>query len=184
MEQEGRQVLIMANRNIENIVVTTSLSQQLPLQTLAVSIQNAEYHDEDPLLIFRFDDPKRAVFLTEQGLISCTGVTNLEQGKQVIYQVINILKDHAIPIQHMPDVRLQSFVISINPDRIFDLDEIRMKLPADQIIYQPENNPWIEYLFDEYLTFLISIEGTIVCTGTESIDHAHQAIDTLLQVLE
>jgi len=84
----------------------------------------------------------------------------------------------------MPDVRLQSFVISINPDRIFDLDEIRMKLPADQIIYQPENNPWIEYLFDEYLTFLISIEGTIVCTGTESIDHAHQAIDTLLQVLE
>jgi len=184
MEQEGRQVLDMADRIVENIVVTAMLHQKLPLQTLAVSISNAEFHDEEPVLIFRFDDPKRAVVLTEKGRITCTGVTEIQQGKDTIYQVINTLKDHSIPIQEMPDVVIQNFVISVSQDEIINLDEMKLKLPADQIIYQPGKNPWLEYLYDEHVTFLIGNEGRIICTGTGSIDHAHQAIDNLLQVIE
>lgn len=173
----------MADHIIENIVVTASVPQRLPLQTLAVSIKNVEFCDEEPVLIFRFDDPKRAVVLTEEGLITCTGVTHIQQGKDTIYQVINILKDQSIPIQKMPEISVQSYVISVSYERIIDLDEMKNKLPVDQIIYQPEKNPWLEYLFDEHITFLIGNEGRFVCVGTGSIDHAHQAIDTFLQVI-
>jgi transcription initiation factor TFIID TATA-box-binding protein len=183
MEQEGRQVSNMADRIVENIIVTALMPHKLPLQTLAVSINNAEFHDEEPVLIFRFDDPKRAVLLTEQGLITCTGVKDIQEGKDTIYQVVNILRNHSIPVQEMPEVSVQSYVISITYEKMIDLDEIKMKLPTDQIIYQPEKNPWLEYLYDEHVTFLIGNEGRIVCTGTGSIDHAHQAIDTLLQVI-
>jgi TATA-box binding protein (TBP) (component of TFIID and TFIIIB) len=183
MEQEGRQVSDMEDRIVENIVVAASVPQNLPLQTLSVSIPNAEFHDEEPVLIFRFDDPKRAVLLTERGLITCTGVTQVQDGKEAIHQVLTTLKDHAIPIQEMPEVSVQSYVISIVTEHRLDLDEVKMKLPADQIIYQPEKKPWLEYLYDEHVTFLIGNEGRIICTGTGPIDHGHQAIDTLVQVI-
>ena len=183
MEQEGRQVVNMADRIIENIVVTASVPQRFPLQTLAVSIPNAEFHDEGPVLIFRFEEPKRAVLLTEQGFITCTGVTEIQDGKDTIHQVLTTLKNHAIPISEMPEVSVQSYVIAINTEKMMDLNEIKMKLPADQIIYQPEKNPWLEYLYDEHVSFLIGKEGRIICTGTGPIDHGHQAIDTLVQVI-
>jgi transcription initiation factor TFIID TATA-box-binding protein len=183
MEQEGRQVSSMADRIVENIVVTASLPQKLPLQTLAVSINNTEFHDEEPVLIFRFNDPKRAVLLTEQGLITCTGVKEVQEGKDTILQVITMLKDHSIPVQEIPEVSVQSYVISITYERMLDLNEMKMKLPTDQIIYQPEKNPWLEYLYDEHVTFLIGNEGRIICIGTGSIDHAHQAINTLLKIM-
>jgi len=174
----------MAERLIENIVVTSNINQQLPLQTLSISIPDTEYDSEDPVLIFRFDQPKRAVLVTEQGTISCTGVISIEQGKETIYQVIETLKQHAVPIQEIPEVYIQNFVISINLRKTLDLDTISKKLQPDQIIYMPDKNPWIEYLYDEYITFLICASGKIICTGIHSIDHAHQSIDDFLKLLE
>jgi len=174
----------MADHIIENIIVTAEIKQQLPLQTLSVSIPNTEFQEQDPVLIFRFDHPRRVVFLTEKGTISCTGVISIDQGRKTIYQVIEILTNHAIPIQHIPDVQMQSFVISMNWKRPIDLDQIQKKLPSDQIIYNPQRNPWIEYLYDQHITFLICSSGIIVCTGSCSFDHVDHAIDMLSSLLE
>lgn len=174
----------MADHLIENIVATANINQQLPLQTLSISIPNTEYDAEDAVLIFRFEQPKRAVLITEQGTISCTGITSIEQGKETIYQVIETLKQHAVPIQDLPDVHIQNFVISVHLGKNLDLDHISKQLQPDQIIYKPDRNPWIEYLYDEHITFLICASGKIVCTGIHSIDHAHQSIDAVLQLLE
>ena len=89
-----------------------------------------------------------------------------------------------LPIQDLPDVYIQNFVISVNLGKNLDLDTISKQLQPDQIIYKPDKNPWIEYLYDEYITFLICASGKLVCTGIHSIDHAHQSIDVLLRLLE
>ena len=73
-----------------------------------------------------------------------------------------------------------SFFIEILPF----LTKISKKLQPDQIIYMPDKNPWIEYLYDEYVTFLICASGKIICTGIHSIDHAHQSIDDFLKLVE
>jgi len=174
----------MAEHLIENIVVTSNINQQLPLQTLSISIPDTEYDSENPVLIFRFDQPKRAVLITEQGTISCTGVTSIKQGKETIHQVIETLKQHTVPIQEIPEVYIQNFVISIKLRKNLDLDTISKKLQPDQLIYMPDKNPWIEYLYDEYITFIICASGKIVCTGIHSIDHAYQSIDEFLKLIE
>jgi transcription initiation factor TFIID TATA-box-binding protein len=174
----------MADRIVENVITTTQLSQQLPLQTLADSIQNTEYQYEDAVLIFRFDNPKRAVFLTEQGKLSCTGVKSIKQGEKTINQVIEILKKQGISVEDKPEIQLQSFVISINIEIALDIDTLNIKLPSDKIVYQPQQNPWVEFLFDKDVTFLIGLEGIIVCIGKGSIDHANKSIDTLIELLK
>jgi len=169
----------MVDSIIENIVVTAQLNQQLPLQTLSVAISNTEYDEQDPVLIFRFDHPKRAVIVTEQGIISCTGVTSLHQGEETIYSAIDTLKQQAIPILEYPPVTMQSFILTVPLETTLDLDHISRHLPPDQVIYKPNKNPWIEYLYDDQVTMLICASGLIICTGTSPLDHAYHAIDML-----
>ena len=169
----------MVDSIIENIVVTAQLHQQLPLQTLSVSIPSTEYDEQDPVLILRFDSPKRAVIITEQGIISCTGVTSIDQGTETIYSVIKTLQQHGIPIQDYPEVTIQNFVMTITLGKTLDLDLIARQLQPDQIIYKPNKNPWMEYLYDDKITLLLCASGTVVCTGTSTLDHAYQAIDML-----
>ena len=169
----------MVDSIIENIVVTAHLHQQLPLQTLSVSIPDTEYDEQDPVLIFRFDYPKRAVIITEQGIISCTGVTSIDQGTETIYSVIETLQQQGMPIQDYPEVAIQNFVMTITLGKTLDLDHISQQLQPDQVIYKPNKNPWIEYLYDDQVTLLLCTSGTIVCTGTSTLDHAYHVIDKL-----
>ena len=173
----------MADLIVENIVVAADLKQSLPLQTLAISISDADYNEEDPLLIFRFNEPKRAVLVTSQGSISCTGIKTEEEGKEYITKIVDILKDHGVFIDKLPDINMQSFVVSTQLNKTFDLNNLSKHLQANPIIYNPDQKPWIEYAYDDQTTILISTSGKLVCTSTSTIDHASEAIDSLSKTL-
>ena len=123
------------------------------------------FTEEDPVLIFRFEQPKRAVLITEQGIITSTGTTSLDEAKELIYNVIETLKKHAIPIQPLPEILIQNYVLSMQMDNKINLDLLLPKLQQNLTIFKPDRNPWIEYLYDENTTVLIHSSGKIICTG-------------------
>jgi len=174
----------MSDLIVENLVISTQINQELPLQSMAVSIANTSYDEEEPVLIFRFDTPKRAVLIGKQGHMVCTGCTSFEEGTETIHKVIGIIKDHGIAIHDIPDCSIQSFVVSIDMAKNLDLSKISQQLESDRMRYLPDQHPWIEYAYDDQITILICHSGKIICTGTASLDRAKESIDVISDKLE
>lgn len=179
----GKAGIKMADHIIENIVVVSDIQQQLPLQTLAIAISEADYNEEDPLLIFRFEQPKRAVLVSAQGSIYCTGVKTIEEGTEYITKIINRLKTHGVHVEAIPEIRLQSYVVSTQIAPSFDLNVLAKQLQSKPIVYNPEQKPWIEYVHDDQNTIMIYASGKLVCTGTATLDQASEALENLSNTL-
>src|SRR3989338_5041392 len=80
---------------IQNIVATTSLGKEVPLTKLARTIPNTEYNPEQfPGLVLRIKKPKSAVLVFSSGNLVCTGTKSIAQVKEVIDQVIKILRKY------------------------------------------------------------------------------------------
>ena len=64
----------MAKIKIENVVASTSLGQELDLQTFALALDGAEYEPETFAgLVYRIDEPKVVLLLFGPGKMVCTG---------------------------------------------------------------------------------------------------------------
>jgi len=75
----------MADINIENIVVSTQVADELNIQQLADGIPDAKYNPgEFPGLILHFDVPKTAALLFSSGKVICTGAKKIEDVSSAI----------------------------------------------------------------------------------------------------
>ena len=64
----------MAKMNIENVVASTYLGQELDLNKIEDALDGAEYNPQQfPGLVYRLDDPKVVVLLFGSGKMVCTG---------------------------------------------------------------------------------------------------------------
>ena len=64
----------MAKMNIENVVASTYLGQELDLNKIEDALEGAEYNPQQfPGLVYRLDDPKVVVLLFGSGKMVCTG---------------------------------------------------------------------------------------------------------------
>ncbi len=64
----------MAKMNIENVVASTYLGQELDLNKIEEALDGAEYNPQQfPGLVYRLDDPKVVVLLFGSGKMVCTG---------------------------------------------------------------------------------------------------------------
>ena len=64
----------MAKMNIENVVASTSLGQELDLNAIEDALDGAEYNPQQfPGLVYRLDSPKVVVLLFGSGKMVCTG---------------------------------------------------------------------------------------------------------------
>ena len=174
----------MSDLIIENLVITANINQELPLQSMAINIPNTSYDEQEPVLIFRFDEPKRAVLITKKGFMTCTGCTSFQEGEETIHDVINIINEHGITIDEMPDCEIQSFVLSKDMNMTLDLNHISQQLASDKIRYVPDQHPWIEYMYDDNISILIYASGKIICTGTAKLDDGKESIDAVSDILE
>ena len=60
----------MAKMNIENVVASTSLGQELDLNKIEESLDGAEYNPQQfPGLVYRLKEPKTATLLFRSGKV-------------------------------------------------------------------------------------------------------------------
>jgi len=172
----------MSEKNIEvvNIVVSTSLEHDIPLEKMAATLSNTEYNPEQfPGLVIRIRDPKTSALIFSSGKVVCTGARSMEKVEESIEKIIKALKKIGIEITIKPKISVQNIVASGSIGMDLNLNVLAMKL--DNTEYEPEQFPGLVYKLDEAkATFLLFSNGKIVCTGTKSEKEVHEALDKLI----
>ena len=171
------------NITVVNIVVSSSLEHDIPLEKMAATLPNTEYNPEQfPGLVIRIKEPKTSALIFSSGNIVCTGAKSLDKVEESINKIIESLEKIGIKIKIKPKISVQNIVASGSIGLDLNLNTLAMKL--DNTEYEPEQFPGLVYkLMEAKATFLLFSNGKIVCTGTKSEEMVHKAIDMLLEKL-
>ena len=169
---------------IVNIVVSTSLDHDIPLEKMAATLSNTEYNPEQfPGLVIRIREPKTSALIFSSGNVVCTGAKSLEEVEQSLERIKETLKKINVTITVKPKINIQNMVASGNINMDLNLNTLAMKL--DNTEYEPEQFPGLVYKLDKAkATFLLFSNGKIVCTGTKSEADVYKAVKMLIEVLE
>lgn len=183
----------MEKRNIEvvNIVVSSSLEHDIPLEKMATTLSNTEYNPEQfPGLVIRIKEPKTSALIFSSGKIVCTGARSMEKVDECIKKIIKSLEKINVKITVHPKITVQNIVASGSIGMDLNLNSLAMKLENTE--YEPEQFPGLVYKVNVKdkegktfkATFLLFTNGKIVCTGTKSEENVHVAVDKLISNLK
>jgi len=169
---------------VVNIVVSTSLEHDIPLEKMAATLSNTEYNPEQfPGLVIRIKEPKTSALIFSSGKVVCTGARSMDKVEESIKKIIQSLKKIGISITIKPVINIQNIVASGSVGMDLNLNILAMKLPNTE--YEPEQFPGLVYKLDEAkATFLLFSNGKIVCTGTKSEKEVKVALDMLIENLK
>jgi len=169
---------------VVNIVVSSSLEHDIPLEKMAATLSNTEYNPEQfPGLVIRIKEPKTSALIFSSGKIVCTGARTMENVRFAITKIIKSLEKINVKITIEPEIKIQNIVASGSVGMDLNLNTLAMKL--DNTEYEPEQFPGLVYKLPEAkATFLLFSNGKIVCTGTKSEEEVHLAVDKLVENLK
>ncbi len=169
---------------VVNIVVSSSLEHDIPLEKMAATLSNTEYNPEQfPGLVIRIKEPKTSALIFSSGKIVCTGARSMDKVKEAIQKIIKSLEKINVKITIDPEIKIQNIVASGSVGMDLNLNTLAMKL--DNTEYEPEQFPGLVYkLPDAKATFLLFSNGKIVCTGTKSEQEVNAAVDKLIENLK
>lgn len=169
---------------VVNIVVSTSLEHEIPLEKMAAVLSNTEYNPEQfPGLVIRIKDPKTSALIFSSGKVVCTGARSMDKVEESIQKIIESLEKINIKIKIKPVVKIQNMVASGSIGVDLNLNVLAMKLENTE--YEPEQFPGLVYkLMEAKATFLLFSNGKVVCTGTKSEEAVHAALDKLVENLK
>src|SRR3989338_55003 len=98
---------------IVNIVISSSLEKDIPLEKMAATLSNTEYNPEQfPGLVIRIKEPKTTALIFSSGKIVCTGARTLEEVDRSIQSIIKSLKKLDINVTIKPEITVQNIVAS------------------------------------------------------------------------
>lgn len=169
---------------IVNIVVSTSLDHDIPLEKMAATLSNTEYNPEQfPGLVIRIKEPKTSALIFSSGNVVCTGAKSLDEVRKSLDKIKETLTKININITITPEIHIQNMVASGSIGMDLNLNTLAMKL--DNTEYEPEQFPGLVFKLNEAkATFLLFSNGKIVCTGTKSEEEVYKAVHMLIDVLK
>jgi len=179
-KQDKKQEPAKKDIQVVNIVVSTSLEHDVPLEKMAATLSNTEYNPEQfPGLVLRIKEPKTSALIFSSGKVVCTGARSMDKVHESIQKIIKSLEKIGIHIKIKPVINIQNIVASGAVGMDLNLNNLAMKL--DNIEYEPEQFPGLVYKLDAAkATFLLFSNGKVVCTGTKSEEEVHKALDMLI----
>ena len=169
---------------VVNIVISSALEKDIPLEKMAATLSNTEYNPEQfPGLVLSIKEPKTSALIFSSGKIVLTGARTMEDVQKGIEAIIKQLKKLNINVTIKPEITVQNIVASGNVGMDLNLNVLGIKLPNTE--YEPEQFPGLVHkLKGTNATFLLFSNGKIVCTGTKSEQQARDALDKLIETLK
>ena len=170
--------------HVVNMVVSTSLEHDIPLEKMAATLSNTEYNPEQfPGLVIRIREPKTSALIFSSGKVVCTGARSMEKVEESITKIIKSLEKIDVKIKIKPKIHIQNIVASGAVGMDLNLNVLAMKLENTE--YEPEQFPGLVYKLPQAkATFLLFSNGKVVCTGTKSEAEVHKALDKLIENLK
>ena len=172
---------------IVNIVISTALEHDIPLEKMAATLSNTEYNPEQfPGLVIRIKEPKTSALIFSSGKVVCTGARTMDKVRLAVKKIIKSLEKIGIKIKIKPDIKIQNIVASGSVGFSLNLNILAMKLANTE--YEPEQFPGLVYQLkvdskkegEFKATFLLFSNGKIVCTGTKKESQVLEALEILI----
>ena len=176
----GRKTFI----NIENVVATGNLHQNIDLNSIVRVFPGVEYRPEQfPGLVYRLKKPKTTTLIFGSGKMVCTGAKSERQAHKAVMKVVDELNRNGIVILGKPEVQIQNIVASAGLGGHIDLEKATYSLR--HTMYEPEQFPGLIYrMEDPKVVILIFGSGKLVCTGGKKEAEVHRSIAKLQETLE
>ena len=170
--------------NIENVVATATLNQNIDLNSIVRIFPGVEYRPEQfPGLVYRLRKPKTTTLIFSSGKMVCTGAKSERQARKAVTKVVDELKRNGIVILRKPEIQIQNLVASAGLGGHIDLEKSTYSLK--RTMYEPEQFPGLIYRMDDpKVVILIFSTGKLVCTGAKKEAEVHRAVAKLQETLE
>lgn len=164
---------------IENVVASSDIGQELALDQLATDLTGAEYNPDDfPGVIYRLTTPKSAALIFDSGKLVCTGAKSVEAVHESIETVFDHLRELGIDADPDPNITVQNIVASASLKQSLNLNAIAIGVGLEHIEYEPEQFPGLVYRLDDpNVVVLLFGSGKLVITGGNETGEAHQALE-------
>ena len=176
----------MTKKSIQvvNIVVSTSLNHDIPLEKMAATLSNTEYNPEQfPGLVIRIKDPKTSALIFSSGKVVCTGARSMDKVHESIKKIIKSLEKINVKITIKPEINIQNIVASASLGGTIDLEAATISL--SKTMYEPEQFPGLIYRMREpKVVILLFASGKLVCTGAKKEGDVYLAVVKLHKDLE
>jgi transcription initiation factor TFIID TATA-box-binding protein len=170
--------------NIENVVATATLNQNIDLNSIVRIFPGVEYRPEQfPGLVYRLRKPKTTTLIFSSGKMVCTGAKSESEARKAVTKVVDELKRNGIVILRKPETQIQNIVASAGLGGHIDLEKSTYSLK--RTMYEPEQFPGLIYRMDDpKVVILIFSTGKLVCTGAKKEAGVHRAVAKLQETLE
>jgi transcription initiation factor TFIID TATA-box-binding protein len=169
--------------NIENVVASANLHQNIDLQSIARAFPTVEYKpDQFPGLVYRLKKPSTAVLVFSTGKLIVAGAKSESRAKRAVLKLVAELKTGGIVILGKPEVTIRNVVASADLGYRVDLEDAATNLEGT--IYEPDQFPGLIYRQkDPKAVVLIFASGKLVCTGASHEADVERAVNKLHETL-
>jgi transcription initiation factor TFIID TATA-box-binding protein len=170
---------------IENVVASTAIGQELDLQSVAMDLEEADFDpDQFPGLVYRVLDPHATALIFRSGKIVCTGAESVPDVHEAIEIVFEKLSNLGIEVMENPDIEVQNIVTSGDLGEDLNLNAIAISLGLENVEYEPEQFPGLVYRLDEPdVVVLLFGSGKTVITGGKEPEDAEAATEVVISQL-
>jgi transcription initiation factor TFIID TATA-box-binding protein len=170
---------------IQNVVASTAVGQELDLESVAMDLEGADFDREQfPGVVYRVQDPRAAALIFRSGKIVCTGAKSVPDVYEAVEGVFETLSDLGIEVTETPDIEVQNIVTSGDLGEMLNLNAIAIGLGLEDVEYEPEQFPGLVYRLDEPdVVALLFGSGKTVITGGEEPEDAEAATEVLISKL-
>jgi len=166
---------------IENVVASTSLGDELDLQSVAYTLDGAEYAPEQfPGVIYRLAKPKTAILLFRSGKVVCTGGKSMKQVVESVRTVSEMIRKGGQKIIMHPKIQVQNIVATSDLESEINLNSIAITLGLDRVEYEPEQFPGLVCRLEQpRVVVLLFGSGKLVCTGARRPSDVSLAVEMI-----
>ena len=168
---------------IQNVVASTGIGQELDLEALATDLPGADFNpDNFPGLVYRTQEPKAAALIFRSGKIVCTGAKSINDVHEALDIIFDKLRDLGIPIEDAPAVTVQNIVSSADLGHSLNLNALAIGLGLEDVEYEPEQFPGLVYRMDDpEVVILLFGSGKIVITGGKKPEDATAGVENMTE---
>jgi len=176
----------MAKINIENVVASGSIADELNVETISMLLDEAEYEPvQFPGLIYRLKEPKVAILIFRSGKVVCTGAKSIDSVRHAFEILTRRLGDAGISVVKSPEITVQNMVATWDMGHALDLTAITLTFGLERVEYEPEQFPGLVFrLSAPKVVMLFFKSGKVVCTGAKSIEEIERAVDIVEKELK
>jgi transcription initiation factor TFIID TATA-box-binding protein len=172
--------------NIENVVASASISDNLDIKDVSNILDEAEYEPEQfPGVIYRLKEPKVAILIFGSGKVVCTGAKNPDMARFGLELLTQQLEDAGISVIKKPEITVQNMVATWDTGQVFDLSDLILTFGMERVEYEPEQFPGMVFRLDDpKVVMLFFTSGKVVCTGAKSVEELERAVEIVRKELK